>query len=439
MMQSGRKPLSFYLLLLAILSVSAVGIVWAWWPQYELLAQKADIDQAAFIAKLDAEGIDYQLDAQGQLWLETSQVGRGQVLQQQDPKGGFAVQGLELYDKVDYSMTEHTQQVTLQRALQGELERTLAGLNFVRYARVHLSLPEKKLFDADKVAAKAAVTVFPKQQLNSAQIDGIQTLVAAAIEGMRVENVTVLAEDGRLLSRTQEASEWRQQQGQEAQLQAKLEHVLGLLFTPGDFAVSVSVELNHTEFKQISQQLLTDDKGQGALVSKKESTQKSAAGNPAQMPGGLTQQTELKYSHGTKTEEISRKAGEVAKLAVAVIVRKNISAAEQAQITNTIEATIGYQAERGDQLSVQFMAPTALGSAAEVLPVSVDEPVLSEDSKVTTAISDYLWFVLIPLLVAVGAFFVRYKSGVKRLPLQKREALLQDVQAWLSQDQKSHG
>lgn len=439
MNNSAKKPLSFYLLLTALVVATGGGLAWSLWPEYVVVPQQPDLDQAALIARLESEAVDYKLDANGQLSVEQSQLGKSRMLQQQDPKGGFTTQGLELYDKVDYSMTEHTQQVTLQRALQGELERTLAGLNFIRYARVHLSLPEKKLFERSAAVVKAAVTVFPYQPLNQAQIEGVQSLVASAIDGMQAEQVTVLAEDGRVLSRSEKQGQWRQQQGLEAELQAKLEHLLGLLFAPSDFAVSVTARLDQTELKQTSQQLLTDAKGQGIVLSKKESSQKGAAGNPAQVPGQQTQLTEVRYGHGTKTEELNRKAGEVQQLSVAVIVRRDVPVAQQIQLKNAIVATVGYQQSRGDLLSVEFMPAEATATPAE--PARALSPEQAEPVKASNfaSIDLVIWSVLVLFLVvgSLGSVMLR-KIYRQRLTHKERTVVLQELQQWLEKD-RAHG
>lgn len=107
--------------------------------------------------------------------------------------------GFDLFDRVNFGATDFTQQVNYQRALQGELERTIRGFDGVKSARVHLALPEKRLFSEQEEKLSASVQL-TGSKLTSQQVGGIVALVASAVEGLEPEDVTVLDGEGNLIS-----------------------------------------------------------------------------------------------------------------------------------------------------------------------------------------------------------------------------------------------
>jgi flagellar M-ring protein FliF len=109
--------------------------------------------------------------------------------------------GFEIFDKAGLtSMTDFMQRMNYQRALQGELARTIESITSVRHARVHLVLPKQSAFAADEKAATASVVVELARPLTSTQIDGIVHLVAAAVQGLDAANVSLLDDKGNLIA-----------------------------------------------------------------------------------------------------------------------------------------------------------------------------------------------------------------------------------------------
>ncbi|MFS6823044.1 flagellar basal-body MS-ring/collar protein FliF, partial [Staphylococcus aureus] len=109
---------------------------------------------------------------------------RMQLVSRGVPKGGSV--GFELFKDSDYGVTEFAQHVNYQRALQGELERTIAALSEVDSARVHLTIRRADLFQTDTDPSKASVTLTLRQgkHLDAKEVAGIQRLVASAVDGL---------------------------------------------------------------------------------------------------------------------------------------------------------------------------------------------------------------------------------------------------------------
>ncbi|QCW28018.1 flagellar M-ring protein FliF [Lysobacter enzymogenes] len=157
------------------------------------------LDAAAVVKELEKEKIPYRYDEAANAILvpegesKATRIKLGSAdLRLQD------VVGLELFKDSDLGLTEFAQKVNYQRALQGEVARTLMSLEEVDMARVHLTLPESSIFRRDQVKPKASVTIFPKSSapLGEDSIRGIQKLVAASVPGMAPGDVIVLDQRG---------------------------------------------------------------------------------------------------------------------------------------------------------------------------------------------------------------------------------------------------
>ena len=115
------------------------------------------------------------------------------------PAGGNV--GYEIFDKSDsFSATSFVQGINQLRALEGELARTIKGIDRVSQARVHLAIPEKKLFDREKQEPRASIVVKTRGDLDASQIRAIRHLVATAVQGLKPERVSIVDETGRLLA-----------------------------------------------------------------------------------------------------------------------------------------------------------------------------------------------------------------------------------------------
>ncbi|MBX9813649.1 MAG: flagellar M-ring protein FliF [Sphingomonas sp.] len=173
-------------------------------PSYVVLAENLrPAEAAALVAELDKRGTPYRLDHAG----TTILVPAGDAdATRVAIAGADAVQtgqvGLELFNKSDMGLTNFAQKINYQRALQGELVRTLHQMSGVRQARVHLAIPERALFRGDRAVPKAAVsiTLRPGHALTPDRVAGVQRLVAASVPDLPEEQVVVLDGDGNVVS-----------------------------------------------------------------------------------------------------------------------------------------------------------------------------------------------------------------------------------------------
>ncbi|MGC8925431.1 MAG: flagellar basal-body MS-ring/collar protein FliF [Calditerrivibrio sp.] len=188
----------------AILLSIIVLVYWANKPVYKILfANLSQEDAAEVVAKLKAKKIPYNLKDSGKtIEIPAKDVyeTRIELAKEGIPKGGGV--GFELFDKTSFGITEFAQNVNYQRALQGELSRTISTLEEVEEARVHLTLPKDKLFITEDGESKAAVVLKLKkgETLNRDKVKAIASLVAGAVKGLKIQNVQIVDTQGNLLS-----------------------------------------------------------------------------------------------------------------------------------------------------------------------------------------------------------------------------------------------
>ena len=188
----------------AILLSIIVLVYWANKPVYKILfANLSQEDAAEVVAKLKAKKIPYNLKDSGKtIEVPAKDVyeTRIELAKEGIPKGGGV--GFELFDKTSFGITEFAQNVNYQRALQGELSRTISTLEEVEEARVHLTLPKDKLFITEDGEAKAAVVLKLKrgETLNRDKVKAIASLVVGAVKGLKIQNVQIVDTQGNLLS-----------------------------------------------------------------------------------------------------------------------------------------------------------------------------------------------------------------------------------------------
>lgn len=160
-------------------------------------------DASAVVAELDKGGRAYRLrDGGTTIMVPEGEADATRVAIAGSDAAVRGQVGFELFNKSDMGLTNFAQKINYQRALQGELVRTITAMDGVDSARVHLALPERTLFRGDHIEPKAAVTVAmkPGQTADAARVAGIQQLVAAAVPDLPEGKVVVLDSGGRVIS-----------------------------------------------------------------------------------------------------------------------------------------------------------------------------------------------------------------------------------------------
>jgi len=230
-MPAGKR--TWLLASVAFLAAACVGMMWfAQRPDWRVLFSGLDgKDTQQVSQELAAASIPFQMTADGtgiEVPADVLDKARMEVAAKGMPQSGRL--GFELFDKPNWVGSEFDERVNYQRALEGELERTIETLDVVRSARVHLVLPQQSMFASEEKVAKASVVLkLRRSTVAPEQADAIRSLVAGAVENLSPDQVTLVDADGRanLKPRSGDASKDEAEQEMEAKLVAMLEPLAG--------------------------------------------------------------------------------------------------------------------------------------------------------------------------------------------------------------------
>jgi flagellar M-ring protein FliF len=192
------------ILVVAVAAVLGLGYYWFLSGNYAVLTRGVRAEEAAAIVQqLKKDDVPYELRDGGTTILVPQRevdAARLDVSSEELPLKGTV--GFELFNQSDMGLTDFAQKVNYQRALQGEIARTIMTMDGIAYARVHIALPERPLFRTTRSEPRAAVTLTPQPgaEIDPQRIAGIQRLVAATVPDLALDQVAILNERGQLLT-----------------------------------------------------------------------------------------------------------------------------------------------------------------------------------------------------------------------------------------------
>ncbi|GAB3658492.1 flagellar basal-body MS-ring/collar protein FliF [Ramlibacter alkalitolerans] len=427
-----------------------------------LFSDLREQDAATLAGELDKLKIPYSVADQGRtLLVDRSQVhaARMKLMGRDLPLHGSV--GFEVFNTSDFGMTEFAQKINYQRALQGELTRTILAFPEVRDVRVHLALPEQGLFRQNTTRPKAAITLTlrPGQSLRGEQVSGIQRLVAAAVPGLQAAEVTIVDQRGVALTRAVDpdadaaggtgAARLELKREMENYLARKAAAVLEQAFGAGQALASVDLVLDMDQVRVTTEDVLAtpDARGgpaTGVLVREKESARDSASPDlrnaEARAARGSSMQRDVEYQTGRRVEQVVSQPGAVRRIQVVAVVRQPLAAEQREQVQRLVAAAVGASAERGDTVVVQALQPAAtpVPVAATPAPLPVTTPASAHAMDLPDwALPLAVGVALLALLLLVLGWRQRRPVAplpdVPRLSQAQREAALQQVRAWMLQ------
>jgi flagellar M-ring protein FliF len=434
-----------------------------------LFSQLSSGDAASIVEELKRQKIPYRISGGGstvEVPAESVHETRLALMSSNVPLSGGV--GFEIFDKQGLGATEQSQRVSFQRALQGELARTIATLENVKQARVHLVLPESSLFKRDKQEATAAVTVTmqPGNVLERQQIIGVQRLVAASVSGLDPARVVITDQRGVTLSSSDTAGagagavEGRLeiQQQIEAHLARKVSQLLDSAFGPGQAIISVNVALRFDAIKTTTQSLLPmrDTSGglDNAIVRRRQVISGTGSDAPAEETDGIASETrrsqsttEVEYEYGRRVEEVIAAPGAIRRITVGVIVPPRVDEAQRIRLLELVAVAAGIDQTRGDLISVQALGEMQAVESSESLrgeplansnETDAVESVPADSTKQTTTISleRVGLVVLVALILGLVAVIVFRGRGSRKLSDAERERLLREIRQALGEDSK---
>jgi len=402
----GNSLAPLLIVLAAFIALSVAAFLWATAPTYQVLySNLSEADGGSIIAELDKRGIPYQFSEGGHAILVPSdQVHqlRLQLAEQGLPKGGKV--GFELMDKQGFGVSQFAEQINFQRGLEGELASSMETLGPVAHARIHLAMAKPSVFVQQRAPSKASVvlTLHPGRTLSEGQVNAIIHMVSSSVPELAVENVSIVDQNGTLLSRPGSAgnldgTHLKYTREVEKSYQDRIGHILAPLFGRDNFRVQVTAEIDFSTVEETNEAYAPNqDPARSAVRSAQTSTQLSgddvaASGIPGALSnsppssapgddsgetasesgddrgkvGSLSKDSVINYEVDRNITHIKHQQGATKRLSVAVVLNYRMGLDEEGnpvpqpleddeveQVTLLVKQAVGYSRERGDQVEV---------------------------------------------------------------------------------------
>jgi flagellar M-ring protein FliF len=393
------------------IAVAVMGAVWMWGqqPDYRVLFSNfSDRDGGAIVAELEKMNIPYKYaEGGGAVLVPADRVhdARLKLASQGLPKGGNV--GFELMENQKLGSSQFVERVNFQRAMEGELARSIESVSAVQAARVHLAMPKDSVFVSEQKAPTASVllNLHPGRVLDLQQISAIVHLVASSVPELPIKNVTVVDQNGNLLSETgkmasangMDPSQIKYVQELQQNVVRRIESIISPIVGPDNVRAEATADVDFSRSQQAVESY-KPNQTPDAMVVRSQQTSESLNGsaNPGGVPGALTNQppapatapinapgqnaavpagavpaantrkdATVNYEVDKTIQYVQQGVGGLKRLSVAVVVNYKkttdkdgkvvmtpLTEAETTQINNLVKEAMGFNAERGDSVNV---------------------------------------------------------------------------------------
>ncbi len=436
--------------------IALLSSIWMWGqtPEYRVLySNLSDRDGGAIIESLQQQNIPYKFsDGGGALMVPANVVyeTRLKMATLGLPKGGNV--GFELMENQKFGISQFAEQVNYQRALEGELARSVQSIASVQSARVHLAIPKPTVFikEQQKPTASVVLTLNGGRLLDSAQVSAIVHLISSSVPDMSAKNVTVVDQSGTLLSANHDGigdqgldpNQLKYIQQIERSYVQRVEAILVPLLGAANVHAQVTADIDFSQSEQTAEIYKPNqDKKEMAVRSLQTSDASNSTAITGGVPGALSNQPPVPATaplttppadpagaNGTPTSsqkeattnfEVDRTirhtkfpVGAIKRISVAVVVNnrkvtddkgvvsyKPLSDDEKAQINQLVSEAVGYDQSRGDTLSIQNAAFNI--EEKEVIP---EVPLWKQPEMINVGVSmvKYLLIAIVMLIVIFG-------------------------------------
>jgi flagellar M-ring protein FliF len=456
-------------------ALMAVLYMWTRQPEYRVLySNVSDRDGGEIVTALTQMNVPYKFtDGGGAILVPAESVheARLHLAQQGLPKGGSV--GFELMDNQKFGISQFAEQINYQRALEGELERTIASVASVSRARVHLAIPKQTVFVREKQSPSASVLVdmYAGRVLDEGQVNAIAHMIASAVPDMPLRNISIVDQNGNLLTSPHagadglDATQLKYVQQVEQNTAERIQAILVPLFGAGNVRSQVSADIDFSKNEQTAESYQPNQTpDQAAVLSQQTSEARDAGANatggvpgalsntppqPASAPvtnapaaasgasgagivsgpSSMRKDVTTNYQVDRTISHTEQGVGGVRRLSVAVVVNyrrevdakgnakmQPLPAAQVAQIEALVKEAMGYSTKRGDSINVVNSAFNDDALLDPKLPVW-KQPENVEMAKVGGRY-------LVMGIVALYLFFGLWRPAMKKLlgPSSQSEA-----------------
>ncbi len=369
-------------------------------PQQVLYSGLQNEDAKAVAKKLGELNIPYTItEDHSTISVPASQVHRSRMELAKDGLPGQDVVGFEKFDGSTLGMSSYVQRIQYVRAVQGELTRSIQRISAVKTARVHISVPPKKNFMEEEDPPKASVILElkPGQTLAKSETTGIAHLVASAVEGLKVNQITIVDTKGNFLHRPEDGSSQaaltgallEQQRGLEKEYERSIEDILSPVVGFGKVRAKVTVEIDPSR-SNTTEETFEGDKAVPRSVVKNDEQVVGQRPNPIGIPGsrsnlpgtevnnpGIPMATNnsekntstTNFAIPRKVQVTDKPSGSIKRLTVAVVVDGHYAKAQGAdketftprseeelkRLQDLVANAVGYDTQRRDSITVSSL------------------------------------------------------------------------------------
>ncbi len=393
----------------AVIAVMVVVWLWSKQPDYRVLfSNYADKDGGAIVAALEQMNVPFKFSEGGSAILvpaEHVHEARLKLASQGLPKGGNV--GFELLENQKFGVSQFVEQVNFQRALEGELEKSIQSVDAVDVARVHLAIPKSSVFVRDQLKPTASVLLNLRggRTLDARQVSAIVHLVASSVPELPAANVTIVDQDGNLLSDTSkqdglnqiDPSKLKYIEEMQNKIAKRVESIITPIVGADNVRAEASAEIDFSTVEQAAESYKPNQKPEDTVVrstqtSESQSTTSASNGGvpgalsnqppaPATAPltsndpnaaGGANGTPSSSQRNSTTNFEVDKTVryvqqpmGNIKRLTVAVVVNNKsvvgkdgkttsrpLTDAEKTQISDLAKQAMGFDEARGDKISV---------------------------------------------------------------------------------------
>ena len=389
-------------LLIGLAASVAIGlaiVMWSQTPSYRLLySDVSGQDSAQVAAALQSGGFEYKIDDDsGRIWIagDSMHEARMMLASQGLPEGGNV--GFELMDNKDtFGSSQFIESIRYQRALEGELARTISSLKSIQTARVHLAIPKQSVFIRNRKKPSASVTVglYPGRYLEQGQVRSIVGLISASVPELEASMITVVDQIGKMLTseHDEEMAFSAKQLGYKKKVEQsytdRIEDILSPIVGDGRVRAKVNAEIDFTVTEKTQESFNPD---QSAVRSEQTSSESRGGGSgPIGVPGALSNQPPEagtvgggetgtaatvasmanKMLQSTRNYELDKTishvrlaAGAVRRLSVAVVIDNKAAITEGGEsvaytdveiqrFNQLVRDSVGFNIRRGDSVNV---------------------------------------------------------------------------------------
>jgi flagellar M-ring protein FliF len=459
---SRRQQAGFGLGVLLIIATTVALAVWALRDPWVIVAREVPADRLVTLGReLARDKLEHRVGDDGaSIEVRQSSVGRARAAAATGGVGLPPNVGLEIFKETDFSTTDFAQRINYQRALQGELTRTLQTMAGVRQARVHVVLPEGGVLKRGATKASAAVTLAlqPGKTLTRSQVRGVQRLVASSVPEIKADDVVVLDESGASLVRDTTAGDTELSGAQldmkrqvDGYLESKLTRLLEEILPGVQVSLSVDTVLDYKQLKvTIEEPIATPgpkdaERSTGVVVRERQVTRTAggtAATAAANAAANDSMDLDIEYKVGHRVEQSLLAPGTIRRISVAVAVHGAPAGLAESRIEQLVSHAVGVDRQRGDSVMVMMFGQSPVANVAYAMPAAdsvktAAAPAVREALPPSLAGVPYAPLVLALLFAAAIAWFGLQRGQTARAKDKRLTDVAQQVRQWLGEDHES--